>query len=257
MYEMIDRAALKREARTLMRSAKVSPVRMSLLYFAITAVLSVALIAFSTFAEFSSVFAEGKGVLPLLFACVLISLILNVLSAGYICYCLGVHKGEKMPYSSLFDSFSFAGKVIALRLVTSLFVYLWSLLFVIPGIVAQYRYSFALYNLCQNPELGVMEALSLSKQQTNGYKMQLFMLDLNFLGWTLLLVILPILSSQLLSLTSSTAHMGGWIFTLFSATASVFLTPYITLTYTGFYLQATTPLVSEDETTLPPSPPEF
>ena len=57
---------------------------------------------------------------------------------------------------------------------------------VIPGIIAAYRYRFALYNLYENPGIGVMEALNMSKQQTLGYKGQLFMLDLSYIGWLLL-----------------------------------------------------------------------
>ena len=56
----------------------------------------------------------------------------------------------------------------------------------IPGIIAAYRYRFALYNLCENPEISIMEALDMSKRQTLGYKGQLFMLDLSYLGWALL-----------------------------------------------------------------------
>ena len=63
---------------------------------------------------------------------------------------------------------------------------LWSLLLVIPGIIAIYRYRFALYNLCENPELGVMDALRLSQQQTMGFKLDLFVLDVTFIGWGLL-----------------------------------------------------------------------
>ena len=91
-----------------------------------------------------------------------------------------------MPYSTLFDGFGFTGKIILLNLVTGLFVFLWSLLLVIPGIIAIYRYRFALYNLCENPELGVMDALRLSKQQTMGFKLDLFVLDVTFIGWGLL-----------------------------------------------------------------------
>ena len=67
-----------------------------------------------------------------------------------------------------------------------IFVFLWSLLFIIPGIIAGYRYRFALYNLCENPEMGVMEALNMSKAQTWGHKWELFVLDLSFIGWNLL-----------------------------------------------------------------------
>ena len=86
----------------------------------------------------------------------------------------------------MFDGFSFVGKIIVLELVMSLFISLWSMLFVIPGIVAAYRYRFAVYNLCENPGIGVMEALDMSKRQTWGYKGQLFVLDWSYFGWKLL-----------------------------------------------------------------------
>ena len=75
-----------------------------------------------------------------------------------------------MPLTTLFDGFSIAGKVILLEIVASIFIFLWSLLFIIPGIIAIYRYRFALYNLLENPDLGLLEAINLSKEQTYGYK---------------------------------------------------------------------------------------
>ncbi len=77
----------------------------------------------------------------------------------------------------LFDGFGFVGKIVLLNLVMAVFIALWSMLLIVPGIIATYRYRFALYNLCENPELGVMDALNMSKQQTRGYKLDLFVLD--------------------------------------------------------------------------------
>ena len=111
--------------------------------------------------------AGGFTVLSFSFVSILVGLVALVLNAGYYCYCFGILRREQMPYESLFDAFPFAGKVILLSIVEGVFIFLWSMLFVIPGIIAAYRYSFAMLNLCENPELGVMEALNLSKQQTN------------------------------------------------------------------------------------------
>ena len=91
-----------------------------------------------------------------------------------------------MPYLGLFDGFSFAGKLILLALVQYIFIFLWTLLFIIPGFIAAYRYRFAVYNLCENPDMGVMEAINMSKAQTAGFKWQLFVLDLSFIGWRIL-----------------------------------------------------------------------
>ena len=74
----------------------------------------------------------------------------------------------------------------------SFFIFLWSMLFVVPGIIAYYRYRFALYNLYDNPGLNIMEALEMSKQQTRGWKLELLKLDLSYLGW-MVLSLLPAL----------------------------------------------------------------
>ena len=113
-----------------------------------------------------------------------------LLQGGWVLYHLGVRRGEEMPYATLFDGFGFIGKLILLNIVITLYVFLWSMLFVFPGIIAYYRYSFALYNLYEDPEMDIMEALNLSKRQTQGYKMELFKLDLSYMGW-ILLSILP------------------------------------------------------------------
>lgn len=161
----LDRAAIRREARELIRTARVSPIKFTLLFLAVSLALSLLDTALTSLTGR----IVGVAFVSVSFASILIGLITQVLDAGYKCYCLGVHRREEMPYESLFDGFTFAGKVIALYIVEGFFVALWSMLFVIPGIIAVYRYSFAIWNLCQNPELGVMEALNRSKRQTIGY----------------------------------------------------------------------------------------
>ena len=64
-------------------------------------------------------------------------------------------KGETPQVSELFSRFSFFGKALLLNLYTALLTFLWSLLLVIPGIIATYRYSLAFYVLCDNPEMSV------------------------------------------------------------------------------------------------------
>ena len=141
--------------------------------------------------------------------------------------------------------FTFAGKVIALYIVEGFFVALWSMLFVIPGIIAVYRYSFAIWNLCQNPELGVMEALNRSKRQTIGYKGQLFGLHLSFIGWYLIVfVIVGVYEGVILALMPDSflgIMLGSLILTVLTGVVDIYLTPYFALSECGFYLRATAP----------------
>lgn len=67
-----------------------------------------------------------------------------------------------------------------------LWVSLWSLLFVIPGIVKAYTYSMMFYVIAENPKIGAMKAMDISKVLTQGHKANLFMMDLSFFGWAFL-----------------------------------------------------------------------
>ena len=189
MPMQLDTGAIKAESRSLLRTGEVNPFRMTLFYLLITLVLDM----INSGVSYMIDSAGGFTVLSFSFVSILVGLVALVLNAGYYCYCFGILRREEMPYESLFDAFPFAGKVILLSIVEGVFIFLWSMLFVIPGIIAAYRYSFAMLNLCENPELGVMEALNLSKRQTNGYKMQLFLLQLSFIGYQIAAVLIALL----------------------------------------------------------------
>lgn len=237
----LDRAAIRREARELIRTARVSPIKFTLLFLAVSLALSLLDTALTSLTGR----IVGVAFVSVSFASILIGLITQVLDAGYKCYCLGVHRREEMPYESLFDGFTFAGKVIALYIVEGFFVALWSMLFVIPGIIAVYRYSFAIWNLCQNPELGVMEALNRSKRQTIGYKWQFFVLQLSFLGWALLSGVIASFYEMVVIRRIPDSFpgimLGTLIYFALSALVQIYLQPYSMLTFCGFYLRATAP----------------
>ena len=196
MSYIINRPLAKQAARNCMRTARVSPYQISLvlvlifLAFSVLDRLTINLFGIPYYLEYPT----GSGMYILLkvpsainwFITVFIALIKPILMAGFYTYCLAIRRGKQMPTTTLFDGFSIAGKVILLQIVMGIFVFLWSLLLVIPGIIATYRYRFAMYNLVENPDLGILEAINLSKAQTYGYKWQLFVLDLSFLGWWIL-----------------------------------------------------------------------
>lgn len=179
MAELINRKALKAQTKSLLRDARVSPVAMTALYLGIVLVLDL----IDTAAGGSVVYG---GSMVGTFISILTGLMGGVLAAGFTLYCMAIRRGERAEFLTLFDGFSFVGKIIGLNLVIYFFTVLWAMLFIVPGIIAAYRYRFALFNLYENPELGIMEALEMSKRQTLGYKSQLFMLDLSYFGWSFL-----------------------------------------------------------------------
>lgn len=68
----------------------------------------------------------------------------------------------------------------------SLKIFLWSLLFIIPGIIKSYEYYMVPYILAENPEISTERAFELSKLMTKGEKWKIFVLELSFLGWIFL-----------------------------------------------------------------------
>ena len=78
------------------------------------------------------------------------------------------------------------GGALITGLLYNIFIMLWSMLFVIPGIVKSYSYALTYYVKLDNPELSPTEAITESRRLMNGYKMKLFLLDLSFFGWMLL-----------------------------------------------------------------------
>ena len=211
MASLIDRKQLKRDMKDLLADAQVSPRAMAALYLGLSLVLSMV-----------DTLAGDSGLLST-FLSILTSLLGMVLGAGFVLYCMAIRRGERAEFLTLFDGFSFVGKLIGLNLLMYLFIALWTMLFVVPGIIAAYRYRFALFNLYENPGISVFEALNMSKRQTYGYKSQLLMLDLSYLGWTMLASIPSWIYSSLLSreLLTETMNSVGFGTIAFMTTGSL------------------------------------
>lgn len=80
------------------------------------------------------------------------------------------------------------GNIVKVQFLRGLYTFLWSLLFVIPGIVKSYEYRMIPYLLAENPELSSEEAFRISREMMDGQKWETFVLDLSFLGWICLSV---------------------------------------------------------------------
>ena len=178
MAELLDRRALKKQVRACLKTVQVNAMSFTALYLGLFYLLTVL--------DQLSAGSDGDVNLMGLFASVLTGLVSVILQAGFVMYCMAVRRGERAEFLTLFDGFSMVGKIILLNILMYFFISLWSALFVFPGIWAAYRYRFALFNLYENPDLSVFEALNLSKAQTRGYKYQLFIYDISYMGWTIL-----------------------------------------------------------------------
>lgn len=137
-------------------------------------------------------------------------LIGGVIRQGYVIFLLKQHDGQNPDAHDLFSQFHDFSRGFLLALLQGIFTFLWTLLFIIPGIIATYRYAMAPFIMAENPEMRPREALRASSQLMDGHKWELFCLGFSFIGWTFLAAL--------------TLGIGG-----------LWLTPYVNAAYTAFY----------------------
>lgn len=99
---------------------------------------------------------------------------------------LNLAKREDISVGDVFKGFNITGKAVWLYIITNFFVFLWSLLLIIPGIIKTFSYSMAPFILADNPNLTSSEALSESIRIMDGHKFDLFVLQLSFFLWYIL-----------------------------------------------------------------------
>ena len=153
------------------------------------------------------------------FLALLLLMLQPVLDAGFISFCLKTNRNQTTEYKDIFNGFLFFTKILLIFLITSFFIFLWSLLLIIPGIIASYRYRLVYYILFDDPGKGALQCINESKLMMNGKKLDLFIIDLSFLGWyfidytIFILMPLPIAFPII----------------------SIWLSPYVGLTRAAFY----------------------
>ncbi len=107
------------------------------------------------------------------------------ISFGLASYFLSLkRKGDEKNLGGLFDGFtSDFGGIFLIGLMTYIFTFLWTLLFIIPGIIKSYSYSMAYYIKVDNPEYDWKQCIDESRRIMKGNKWKLFCLDFSFIGW--------------------------------------------------------------------------
>lgn len=120
-------------------------------------------------------------------ALIIVGIVLGgVMKLGEARYNLNLIDRKEAVVRDLFTQFYRFKPAFIMNLLQELYVLLWSLLFVIPGIVASYSYAMAPYILLEDPDCTGSEALRRSKALMDGNKLDLFVLDLSFIGWSIL-----------------------------------------------------------------------
>ena len=203
---IIDRTAAKLQAKQLIRESQPSMLTAALLYTLLTALigwLSLRLtgVDTNTMNEMLRLASEGnsEAVMEMMTKATpsagaslidsLLRLAMAVVGVGFSLFVMNSVRRSQPAIGNLLDGFGMFPRVLFLIILQIVLIFLWSLLLVIPGIVAAYRYSFAVYVMIDHPEMSAMDCLRESKRLTTGYKRQLFLLDLSFILWFLLTMI--------------------------------------------------------------------
>ncbi len=201
----LDRAALKARAKEVIATSNPRVITVGLVYLVISIVLSALSarvmsvnISESEAMNYLRYAADGNYEYALKYAETmqppaaayainfLLSLLSGVVGAGFIIFLLNTVRNRQPCFENLLDGFGFWWKIILLNLLQDLLIGLWSLLLIVPGIIAHYRYSQALYILIDDPSKSPLQCLRESSALMDGHKKELFTLDLSFIGWYLL-----------------------------------------------------------------------
>lgn len=127
----------------------------------------------------------GMGVVMLIW--LLVNLIVGgAVTLGYAQFNLNLVDDRDPHFSNIFSHMNRLWEGFCMQFFQGMMVFLWSLLFIIPGIIASYRYSMTPYILAENMDLSVMEAITESKKMMRGNKFRLFCLEISFIGWDIL-----------------------------------------------------------------------
>jgi uncharacterized membrane protein len=179
---------IKRQARGMLKGNWGLAVSLTLIIFVINSVPTTAVnILFSGGIQNMANETEmpiGASLFQLIFSIALIPL-----SVAVYWFYLNLVRGNKLDIADVFTIYKDSDttfKVIGLYILQGIFIFLWSLLFIIPGIIKSLSYSQTFYLLRDHPEYSITQAITESRIRMNGYKGKYFLLNLSFIGWGIL-----------------------------------------------------------------------
>ena len=161
-------------------------------------------------------------------------LVTGAMDLGLTLFFLAMFRRQIVGIGDVFLGFERYGKALGLFLFQGLFILLWSLLFIVPGIIAAIRYSQAFFILADDPNKGIRQCMDESKMMMRGNKAKYFCLSLSFIGWG----ILASIPAGVLSGISEALYLSGFMTVLFDIVGALCMAPviaYIYSTQAGFY----------------------
>ena len=198
MLHPADRPALKRKAKETLRSHSPRIYLVGILCSLLTTIGATAtewptirlLLRAESLEQMLYLYENSTAVstgFALSIATLAMTLFVNLVTYGWQLFTLRASREEETGGAeTLFSCFQQFWRFLLAQLLMNLFITLWSLLFVIPGIIAAFSYSQTIYIMLDNPKISPLEAIGASKQLMRGHKFEYFTLQLSFLGWAYL-----------------------------------------------------------------------
>ena len=159
---------IRAAARTELKGNWMNPVLATLIYFAISGIVSA---------------------IPIVGGLVNLLVVVPISFGFSIAFLLFIRGQKDNVIENMFGELKNYGRALGVPLLTAVFTVLWTLLFIIPGIIKAYSYAMTNFIAKDHPELGANDCIEESMKMMSGHKMDLFLLDLSFIGWALLCIL--------------------------------------------------------------------
>ena len=159
---------------------------------------------------------------------------------GYATFNLKLVDKKDVSFSDLFSQFHRLGDGFCMNFLMGLYTLLWTMLFIVPGIIKTFSYAMTPYILAENPGMTATEAITQSRRIMDGNKWRLFCLSFSFIGWSLLcavptLIVLGIVSGVAFSTGSLAVFLWMIPASIPTFIGTLFLHPYQEAAYAAFY----------------------
>lgn len=182
MQQILNRPAIKAEAKSFI-GQNARWWKMTLATIAIYLISG----GFSIYVNIATVINRDDPSTTVGYSSSIITLLLIPFTIAASGYYLNHIRGFNPEWKSLYkEGIDNYGSYLVTGVLVNVFTFLWSLLFVVPGIIKSLAYSQAKYVIHDNPRLKGKEAIEISKRMTNGFKGDLFSMYLSFICWYIL-----------------------------------------------------------------------
>lgn len=175
-----------------------------------------------------------------------IILVTGAFTLGITLFFLAVFRRQQAGVADVFLGFENFGKALGLLLFQGLFIFLWMLLFIVPGIIASIRYSQAFFIMADDPNKSIRQCMNESKMMMKGNKSKYFCLSLSFIGW----MILAVLPGSILEGIAGVMYAPAVVEAIVAVITTLFIVPVTVYMYsaqTGFYEILAGHLIKETE----------